>query len=113
MEPKENNIPETCDGRDDNCDGAVDDGFFIVEEPCDRVPSDPCDGPGSDHDSDGTPPPDTVEPKDSPVIGEPCDCDCDGDGVDVDCDGTVDNLCSITKESCDDVDGDTCDNCPN
>ncbi len=49
-------VPEECNGRDDDCDGSVDEGFGEVNELCNAIDDD-CDGridEGNDLDGDGS-----------------------------------------------------------
>ena len=81
--------PETCNGRDDNCDGTVDEGFVPGVDCVAGVDADcPCVPP--DADSDGIPDavdscPYHVNPGqgdiDNDAYGDSCDDDMDGDGV--------------------------------
>ena len=85
---------ETCNGRDDNCDGVADDGFVVCQDP----PQQGCDCTPPDYDEDDIP--DAVD--NCPFHENPAQDDVDNDG-----DG----------DSCDeDIDGDLVnnplDNCP-
>ena len=97
---------ETCNGRDDDCDGQTDEAFALLGRPCDSDDADFCPTGAWTCRPDGT----GVEcPRASEVetdLRERCnrlDDDCDGltdegfelvqetcDGVDEDCDGLVD-----------------------
>ncbi len=98
---------ETCDGKDNNCDGRIDDGVTNACGTCGAVPSEVCDG--IDNDCDGAVDngiPDTPTTcgqgecgstgvvqcvngglQDTCVPGSPSDEQC-GDGIDQDCDGS-------------------------
>lgn len=94
---------EVCDGRDNNCNGTIDEGEVCapVCEPSEEV----CDG--IDNNCDG-------EVDEGDVCTPPCEpgeevCD----GVDNNCDGEVDegdvcNICESSEEVCDGIDND-CD----
>lgn len=122
MGPNEKDLPATCDGLDDDCDGTVKGGkpgeMANVGEACETGVGE-CKGPGVFVCEPGEQT--CVNGKWSDCAGEKsgtaekCDgADNDCNGIDDDLtDGTVNDLCSIIRESCDDVDGDTCDNCPN
>jgi cysteine-rich repeat protein len=79
-------VNETCNGRDDDCDGDVDDGFIVCLEP----PQPGCNCTPPDFDDDGIP--DAVDncpyqynptqlDSDGDAFGDACDGDIDGDGV--------------------------------
>jgi hypothetical protein len=101
-------LMEACNGRDDDCDGRVDESFDRIVEAC-NARDDDCDG--------------TID-EDTDAIAEECngmDEDCDSmvdegfdgiaetcDGLDQDCDGTIDEgfdgiveLCNGLDEDCD------------
>ena len=102
---------ETCDERDNDCDGQTDEGLLNACGSCGRVPVETCDG--ADNDCDGA--------TDEGVTNACGDCGsvrqevCDGD--DNDCDGRTDegvrNACgecgAEVEEACDGRDND-CDN---
>jgi hypothetical protein len=102
--------PETCNGKDNNCDGRIDDGVTNACGTCGEVPTEVCDG--IDNDCDGT--------TDEGVTNACGTCGavptevCDG--IDNDCDGTTDegvtNACGtcgeVPTEICDGIDND-CD----
>jgi hypothetical protein len=81
------NSPEICDGRDNNCDGAIDEGFDV-----DADGVSVCEGDCDDGD-----------PLNFPGNAEVCD------GQDNDCDGLVDDQdpgAALCKATCTDDDGD-------
>lgn len=97
---------ELCNGRDEDCDGAVDEGFDEIADTCEGGIDDDCDG----RVDEGAP--ETCDTEDN---------DCDGiideelagtlevcDTLDQDCDGIVDEGLEGTTETCDGVDQD-CD----
>jgi hypothetical protein len=79
---------EICDNRDNDCDGAVDEGFG-VGAPCDGPDGDLCNEGFITCAGDGS----TVCTDNSPDNLEVC-----GDRVDNDCNGEVDESCEPPQE---------------
>ena len=119
---------EQCDGKDNNCDGTVDEGFKDTDADgvADCLESD-MDGDGVANDADNCPMVHNHGQKDSDgdLVGDLCDEDVDGDGVP----NKLDNCAELfnppqadldgdgTGDACDqDLDGDgmlnEADNCP-
>ncbi len=115
---------EVCDGIDNNCDGALDEGLDDDHDGYGKTGTENCPNPGVDCD-DGNPlvHPDAVETCEiGPAVDDNCDGDliCDGGGVDADgdgygslasggsdnCDGDVYNWTSNGCANCVDGDGD-------
>ena len=120
-------MSEVCNGRDDDCNGMVDEGFTGTPEACNGTDDD-CDGfidegfpeetcNGEDDDCDGV----TDESITATEVCNGVDDDCNGmidDGVDTvpevcnrsddDCDLMVDEDVTVSAESCNGVDDD-CD----
>ncbi|UCH80190.1 MAG: putative metal-binding motif-containing protein [Nitrospiraceae bacterium] len=86
--------PETCDGKDNNCDGRIDDGVTNACGTCGAVPTEVCDG--IDNDCDGTV--DEGLTNACGTCGEVPAEVCDG--IDNDCDGAVDNGIADTPTTC-------------
>lgn len=94
---------EICDGKDNNCNGAIDEGDVCgpVCEPTEEI----CDG--IDNNCDG-------QVDEGDVCTTPCVASAEVcDGIDNNCDGQIDegdicNICESTAEVCDGVDND-CD----
>ena len=90
---------ELCNGKDDDCDGAVDEVFVTLGTPCDGPDADAC--------------PNGVVACGADLL--PSDCVGDGpvvevcNGVDDDCDGSVDEGFPLGL-LCDGADSDLCDN---
>lgn len=84
--------PEVCDGVDNNCNSAVDEGVLNRCGGCGPEPQEICDG--EDNDCDGL--------VDEGVTNSCGGCWAEGpeecDGIDNDCDGTIDDLDAL--ESC-------------
>ncbi len=83
-DPMQGSGPETCDGRDEDCNGATDEGFPDTDTDGEKDCVDP------DDDGDGVPDeldrcPRIPDPEqgnlDGDEWGDACDCDIDGDGV--------------------------------
>ncbi|MBO6934786.1 MAG: SUMF1/EgtB/PvdO family nonheme iron enzyme [Deltaproteobacteria bacterium] len=97
---------ETCNGADDDCDLAIDEGVLNACGTCGVPPSESCNG--ADDDCDGTTDEGVANACGScgAVPAEVCD------GLDNDCDGPIDEGvcggCSPTNEVCDNLDND-CD----
>ena len=103
-------VDEVCNGKDDDCDGAEDEGTLNACGRCGPVPSEACNG--DDDDCDGT--------IDEGVLNACGTCGREPaeqcDGQDNDCDGAVDervlNACggcgNLPAETCDGLDSD-CD----
>ncbi|MCP5004888.1 MAG: hypothetical protein GY941_13235, partial [Planctomycetes bacterium] len=95
--------PELCDGLDNDCDGAVDDGLTIDSDGDGHTTPESCSGTKDDcNDNDATVFPGAHE------LCDGLDNDCDGavdDGLTVDSDGdghTTPGSCSGTKDDCND-----------
>ena len=104
--------PELCDGKDNNCDGAVDEGFADVDDDglSDCIDDDD-DDDGVDDGQDNCP--SIANPgqhnTDGDQLGNACDSDDDNDGIDDDGDGSG----SEGDLPCPDGTSDSCDdNCP-
>jgi len=102
---------ETCNGQDDDCDGATDEDFVTLGTPCDNgscAGTICCDSSGA-----GTT---CCAPAPSCEMCNGQDDDCDGtrdNNIDGDCDGVVDFppvICECFSEECNAIDDD-CD-CP-
>ncbi|MBM4352776.1 MAG: hypothetical protein FJ109_03120 [Deltaproteobacteria bacterium] len=95
-------IKELCDGKDNNCDGSIDEGFPSLGQPCDGGDADLC--PNGKYtckaDGSGT---ECVNENPSGVI-ELCD------GKDNDCDGDIDEDFPLLGQVCDGPDSDQCKN---
>jgi len=104
---------EICDGKDNNCDGLVDNGAPNVNAcgNCEALPAETCDG--IDNDCDGI-----VDNVSAANGGGACgNCqavpsEICGNNLDDNCDGTVDNpeICEIIPECEKTSDTDICDN---
>ena len=117
------NIPETCNGLDDDCDGEVDETFTLLGDTCDGDDSDQCANGviACAPNALGT-----LCKETGPDFEEICnevDDDCDGlvdegftvipefcNGVDDDCDGLVDESFENLGAPCDGSDADSCAN---
>ena len=94
--------PETCDGVDDDCDGATDEDFPLLGTPCDGPDGDGCANGSWQCRHDGA---DVACANESPVdIAERCD------GEDNDCDGETDEDFPLVGDACDGDDADDCAN---
>ncbi len=76
---------EVCDGLDNNCDGATDEGVLNACGTCGPVPEETCDG--QDNDCDGATDEELVVCNGSCVIPPEAPCN----GIDDDCDGNTDD----------------------
>jgi hypothetical protein len=93
-------LPELCNGLDDDCDGEVDEGFPDVGDPCDGPDADACalgvvacavDGTGT-----------ICGPESIEGLAELCN------GLDDDCDGSIDEDFPTLGAACDGPDEDEC-----
>ncbi len=93
------NADELCNGKDDDCDGQVDESWPTLGQPCDGLDTDPCpDGtvvcaPGQA---------DTICEDPENALVEKCN------GVDDNCDGQIDELWPTLGDACDGEDADSC-----
>jgi len=94
-------MTETCNGQDDDCDGAMDEGFSLGE-PCDSSDSDQC-KKGTYTCADSELENECVN-ETAMNVTETCN------GQDDDCDGTVDEDFPTLGDSCDGTDADSCKN---
>ena len=105
--------PETCNGKDDNCDGFVDEGFADMDEDSLADCIDPdIDGDGLDNDADNCPltPNPGQENFDLDSQGDVCDADDDNDGTadQADCQPLNAKVHPAAAEVCNGID-DNCD----
>ena len=95
-------IPEVCNGKDDDCDGATDEGYDGLGDPCDGPDADLCANGVKACSADGT---SVVCGVESPAgVAETCN------GADDDCDGETDEGFEGLGEPCDGDDADLCAN---
>ncbi|HJL17534.1 MAG TPA: MopE-related protein [Sandaracinaceae bacterium LLY-WYZ-13_1] len=104
-------LVETCNGADDDCDSAVDEGVLNACGSCGAVPAETCDG--SDEDCDGSVDEGVANACGTcgPPPAETCnrlDDDCDGIIDEDGAGGDVCSGCTPTAEICDNIDND-CD----
>ena len=95
-------VPELCNGADDDCDGAVDEGYTGLGLPCDGPDGDLCKNGLWSCTSDGLGT--TCSAEEPAGLVELCN------GVDDDCDGDVDEEWPTLGEACDGPDTDACAN---
>ena len=97
-------MPEICDGVDNDCDGLTDEGFPGLGNPCDGPDDDFCFGGVFVCNQDPANP--VLACTDG--VGDPIDEYCDGE--DNDCDGEVDEDYPELGQPCDGDDSDLCAN---